>query len=178
MGLDLIKQTRSGFKQNIKKMLRNTWLSSSLLMSLVLLTGEMKSEEGPLIFSVLAHLFTSIAFGFVMASTATFPLACIAFFQFFVLKQKIIDNEHMKSSAFVKINQSKNTFNKVGEFFFGIEKVNVLELNGKKLSQPVRAILLYKLKKNQLTGSMIQFPFGCFFIPHPEVQSSSSKKVA
>lgn len=174
MSLDLIKQAKSGFKKNIKGMLKNTWLFSSLIMTLVMLSEDVKLE----VFSLLSHLFVSVAFGFVMACSFTFPLACLSVFQYFILKQKLLDNEHMRSSTFVKISQTKNVFNKIGKFFFGIEKVNVLELNGKKISQPLRAISLYKLKKTQETGSIIQLPIGCFYIPQSEVKSLSPKKAA
>jgi hypothetical protein len=178
MSVGLIKQTKSGFKKNIKVMFKNTWSFSSILMSLVLIFGEATAQDIPLLFSLFFNLFMSAAFGFATACSATFPLACISIFQYSILKQKIMDNEHMRSSTFGKVNQRKSTLNKISEFFLGVEKVNIVELNGKKLSQPLRAILLYKLKDNQLDGSVIQLPIGCFYIPHLKVESSSSKKAA
>ena len=174
MSSDFIKQAKFGFKKNNKDMFKNNWLFSSVIISLAMISEDLKLE----VFGLLSHLFVSVAFGFVMAATFTFPLTCLSVFQYFILKQKLLDNEHMRSSNFVRVNQTKNVFSKIGKFFFGIDKVNILELNGKKLSQPLRAISLYQLKKNQNSGSIIYLPVGCFYIPHAEVQISSSKKSA
>jgi hypothetical protein len=174
LNTDLIKQTKSGFKKNIKDMLKNTWILASLIMSVVMLAADFKLE----VFSILSHLLASVAFGFAIACSFTFPVACISVFQYFTLKQKLLDNEHMKSSTFVKVSHGKNISGKIGEFIFGVVKVNILELNGKKLSKPLRAVSLYKPKKNQNTGSIIHLPISCFYIPHSEVQNLSSKKSA
>jgi hypothetical protein len=53
----------------------------------------------------------------------------------------------MRSSTFVKVNQTKNVLSKIGEFFFGIEKVNVLELNGKKIISTIESDYLISIKE-------------------------------
>jgi hypothetical protein len=171
---ELIINARAGFKNGIKSSFKNIWLSFSVITWFGYYID--KFLNGEKFESIFFEIFVSLLFpilGFAIASSTVFPGICIATLQYFILKQKIIDNEHLKTSNFVTVKHHKSFLLKIGTFFFGIKKVIILEINGKKPSQEISAICLFNLKHNQMKGSMIRLPIGCYYIPRTDPQISS-----
>ncbi len=165
MSENLIRKSKSHFKNRIKTSFKNILTFFSLFTFMVISLREQHFT----ISNVSINFFFSIVCGTIIAFTFNLAHACILIFQYFTLKKKLTKNEQWETRNFVKIKKENSFISRIEKLFLGHEKVRIVELNGKKISKPLKALSLIELDKEQKNnGNIIFLALGCYYVPNAQ----------
>lgn len=167
MNEKLIKEIQVSFVKSNTRLFLRSWSFASLFVFLYTLS---------FVENILSHVTASLFAGILVACNILFINAAFDVINFFGLKMKLEKEEYLKK---VTVMRNKGRLNHCLKFFTTFDNVQVYELNGKRLKNPIRATLSHRLQENEKTGSLVKLPIGYFYIPERnENQSDEIKKAA